>query len=95
MIRSFFRCASRLSLRRRSWTVAALGMVLLASLAGCRGHAPGAGAGSGREISVWTLDLAPRFSPYLQGVIRRWEARHPGVKVRWTDVPWSSVERKL
>mgnify|MGYP006148319437 CR=1 FL=1 len=28
-------------------------------------------------------------------MIRRWEARHPEVTVRWTDVPWSSVERKL
>jgi putative chitobiose transport system substrate-binding protein len=44
---------------------------------------------------VWTLDLAPRFSPFLERVIASWETRHPGVKVRWTDVPWSSVERKL
>jgi len=48
-----------------------------------------------RQLQVWTLDLAPRFSPFLERVIAAWEARHPGVKVRWTDVPWSSVERKL
>jgi putative chitobiose transport system substrate-binding protein len=48
-----------------------------------------------RELSVWTLDLAPRFSPYMRRVIAAWERRHPGVRVRWTDVPWSSVERKL
>jgi putative chitobiose transport system substrate-binding protein len=28
-------------------------------------------------------------------VIAAWERDHPGVRVRWTDVPWSSVERKL
>jgi putative chitobiose transport system substrate-binding protein len=28
-------------------------------------------------------------------VIARWEARNPGIRVRWTDLPWSSVERKL
>ncbi|MEB3200712.1 MAG: sugar ABC transporter substrate-binding protein [Synechococcaceae cyanobacterium] len=48
-----------------------------------------------RELSVWTLDLAPRFSPYMRRVIADWERRHPDVRVRWTDVPWSSVERKL
>jgi putative chitobiose transport system substrate-binding protein len=31
----------------------------------------------------------------MQAVIRDWEKRHPGVRVRWTDVPWNSVERKL
>ncbi|MFO0040276.1 MAG: ABC transporter substrate-binding protein [Synechococcaceae cyanobacterium] len=48
-----------------------------------------------RELNVWTLDLAPRFTPYMRRVIAAWERRHPGVTVRWTDVPWSSVERKL
>ncbi|NDG24412.1 MAG: sugar ABC transporter substrate-binding protein, partial [Synechococcaceae bacterium WBB_10_009] len=43
----------------------------------------------------WTLDLAPRFNGYMQAVIASWEARNPGVRVRWTDVPWASVERKL
>jgi putative chitobiose transport system substrate-binding protein len=28
-------------------------------------------------------------------VIAAWERAHPGVSVRWIDVPWSSVERKL
>jgi putative chitobiose transport system substrate-binding protein len=48
-----------------------------------------------RELSVWTLDLAPRFTPYMRRVIAAWERRHPGVRVRWTDVPWNAVERKL
>ena len=28
-------------------------------------------------------------------MIAAWEQQNPGVVVRWTDVPWSSVERKL
>jgi putative chitobiose transport system substrate-binding protein len=68
-------------------------VALLALLAaGCgRGGTPPAA----RELNVWTLDLAPRFTPYMRRVIAAWERRHPGVTVRWTDVPWSSVERKL
>jgi putative chitobiose transport system substrate-binding protein len=46
-------------------------------------------------LNVWTLDLAPRFNPYMGRVIAAWEKRNPGVTVRWTDVPWGSVERKL
>jgi len=82
--------------RRRAWLPGLGLLLLLAPLSACRSREPGLPGGAApREISVWTLDLAPRFSPYLQGVIRRWEARNPGFKVRWTDVPWSSVERKL
>ncbi|MFM7266951.1 MAG: ABC transporter substrate-binding protein, partial [Cyanobium sp.] len=72
----------------------ALSPVLLLALVatGCaRGDAPP----PARELNVWTLDLAPRFNPYMRRVIAAWERRHPGVTVRWTDVPWSSVERKL
>jgi len=65
-----------------------------AALAACGSRRPGSGE-SGRLLNVWTLDLAPRFNAYLQGVIAAWEAENPGVRVRWTDVPWSAVERKL
>ena len=51
--------------------------------------------GEGRVLNVWTLDLAPRFNAYMGRVIAAWEQEHPGVTVRWTDVPWGSVERKL
>ena len=70
-----------------------LGLTLAAG--GCSLPAARRSAAGPRQLQVWTLDLAPRFSPFLDRVIAAWEARHPGVKVRWTDVPWSSVERKL
>jgi putative chitobiose transport system substrate-binding protein len=65
-----------------------------AALAACGPRRPAGGIG-GRELNVWTLDLAPRFNSYLLAVIAAWEAENPGVRVRWTDVPWSAVERKL
>ena len=77
---------------RRFLLLAPVAALLL--LAACRPGDSGRPAAV-REISVWTLDLAPRFSPYMERVIAAWEQRHPGLKVRWTDVPWSSVERKL
>lgn len=49
-------------------------------------------------LQLWTLDLAPKFTAYMQTVLAAWEhQRPPGSRmaVRWTDVPWSSVERKL
>lgn len=49
-------------------------------------------------LQVWTLDLAPKFTAFIQAVLASWEReRPPGspMGVRWTDVPWSSVERKL
>ncbi|MFN5193605.1 MAG: ABC transporter substrate-binding protein [Cyanobacteriota bacterium] len=65
---------------------------LLGGVAGCQGRPA---APRPRELNVWTLDLAPRFNGYMREAIATWERRHPGVRVRWTDVPWSSVERKL
>jgi putative chitobiose transport system substrate-binding protein len=67
-----------------------LGSALLALLAGC-----GVRRSSGPELQFWTLDLSPKFNDYLRGVIAAWEQENPGLKVRWTDVPWGSVERKL
>jgi putative chitobiose transport system substrate-binding protein len=49
-------------------------------------------------LQLWTLDLAPKFTAYIQAVLAAWEAQQPPGRpraVRWTDVPWSSVERKL
>ncbi len=70
-------------------------LALLLACGGCgRGPSPAASQRP-RQLTVWTLDLAPRFSPYMGRVIAAWERAHPGVSVRWIDVPWSSVERKL
>ena len=67
-----------------------------ALLAAGLGSCGRSGGGSGeRVLNFWTLDLAPKFNGYLQGLIAAWERQNPGIRVRWTDVPWSSVERKL
>ena len=47
------------------------------------------------EIELWTLSLRPTFTDYMEYVIADFEAAHPGVKVRWVDVPFNAVNRKL
>jgi len=70
-------------------------LIVLLACGGCgRGSAP-SDSQRPRQLTVWTLDLAPRFSPYMGRVIAAWERAHPGVSVRWIDVPWNAVERKL
>lgn len=47
-----------------------------------------------QQIRFWTMQLSPFHDEYVQGVIRAFEADHPGVRVVWTDVPWAEMERK-
>jgi len=59
-------------------------------LAACRPRTP-----QTRALELWTLQLAPKFNPYFADVLGAWGGLHPDAPVRWTDLPWGSVERKL
>ena len=85
-----------MTLRRRQLLQLLAGGSAAAALAasGCRPRAV-RGPGADQVVEFWTLDLAPKFNGYIQGVIAAWERQQPGWRVRWTDVPWASVERKL
>ena len=74
---------------RRRWLALALVSTSLL-IGGCRRSAAPDGA-----LQLWTLQLAPKFNTYMEQVIDRWDADHPSAPVRWTDLPWGSVERKL
>ena len=50
---------------------------------------------SSKELQFWTLQLSPQFDAYIEDVIAAWESHNPGIDVRWTDIPWGAVERKL
>jgi putative chitobiose transport system substrate-binding protein len=69
--------------------------LLAAGLGSCGRAGPGADSSALKVLNFWTLDLAPKFNGYLRELIAAWEGQNPGLQVRWTDVPWSSVERKL
>jgi len=76
--------------RTRRWLVG-LALAGVATLGwGCGRPAPPEGT-----LQLWTLALAPKFNTYMNSVIKAWEGDHPDVPVRWTDVLWGQVERKL
>ena len=49
----------------------------------------------GPELNLWTLQLAPKFNRYFADLMAAWTTVYPEDPVRWTDLPWGSVERKL
>ncbi len=46
------------------------------------------------EVVFWTAQLSP-FSEYINGVISSFEERHPYVKIKWVDVPYSEAEKRV
>ncbi|MEQ8769735.1 MAG: extracellular solute-binding protein [Phycisphaerales bacterium] len=75
--------------RRRFLETAVSGSAALA-LAGCARPSR-----SGRVVEFWTISLRPTFTAYILGRVAAFEADHPGVTVRWVDVPFEAIERKL
>ena len=48
-----------------------------------------------QKIEFWTFSMKPKFTPYFEGLARRYEASHPGVKIEWVDFPWDIIQTKL
>ena len=66
-----------------------LSLAIFLALGGCRGPQ------KNPELQLWTIQLSPKFDPLIKAMLLDWETKHPGVKVRWTDLPFGSVERKV
>jgi putative chitobiose transport system substrate-binding protein len=47
------------------------------------------------ELELWTLALRPTFTEYVEGMLAEFETANPGVTVRWVDVPFEALSRKL
>ena len=76
-------------MRRRELLQRSLWFSLAAAMAACNRRVARPG------LELWTLQLAPRFNAYFADVLAHWQQREPQWPVRWTDLPWGSVERKL
>ncbi|KIL37883.1 hypothetical protein SD70_30025 [Gordoniibacillus kamchatkensis] len=46
-------------------------------------------------LNFWTISLSPNFDDYINGRIKKYQDEHPGIKVKWTDLPYGSMENKL
>ncbi|CAM2843843.1 sugar ABC transporter substrate-binding protein [Paenibacillus sediminis] len=47
------------------------------------------------ELKFWTISLSPNFDDYINGRIKKFEDENPGITVKWTDLPYGSMENKL
>ena len=56
-----------------------------------------AGGASGEQVtlSFWTLALTPTFTDFIQGLIDKYEAENPNVKIDWQDLPWDGIQDKF
>jgi putative chitobiose transport system substrate-binding protein len=73
--------------------------VLLSWLISCGTGTPTANnaeQSSGKqEVEFWTMQLSPQFDDYFKGLIAQFEQENPTLKIRWVDVPWTDMERKI
>jgi len=70
-------------------------LTLALGLASGLGHAAASPSAAPKQLVFWTMQLAPFHNDYVNGLITRFEAAHPGVRVKWVDVPWAEMERKV
>jgi putative chitobiose transport system substrate-binding protein len=49
----------------------------------------------GTTIEFWTLQLSPTFNQYVNDLIAAYEREHPGIHIRWVDVPYDAAIQKL
>ncbi|NMB11762.1 MAG: sugar ABC transporter substrate-binding protein [Firmicutes bacterium] len=45
-------------------------------------------------LEFWTISLAGPFGDWIRGFIADYENAHPGVKIKWVDVPGADVAQK-
>src|SRR5438445_7633896 len=48
-----------------------------------------------QKIEFWTMSLKPKFIPYFQQLVKKYEAQNPDVKLEWVDFPWDILQLKL
>lgn len=74
------------------FAAALLLMLALPALPAGRGDAPA--SGDPVRLELWTWALSPWFDDYIRDCLADFEAQHPGVSVRWIDVPGDAIVRK-
>lgn len=70
-------------------------MVLVALLAAVALQGLAVSALAAEQIEFWTISLSPYFDKQMKQLAADFEATHPGVTVKWTDVPIQATQQKL
>lgn len=71
---------------------ALLTLTMLATLAGCGNRAL---AGDTMTLEFWDFPHLPKTSEYIQRAIARFEQENPGVRIRYTRLPWQDGQQKV
>ncbi|MBW4553133.1 MAG: sugar ABC transporter substrate-binding protein [Aphanocapsa sp. GSE-SYN-MK-11-07L] len=70
--------------------------LLLSWLISCGTPASNNSSTSGaKQVEFWTMQLQPKFTDYFNQLIAQFEKENPDVKIRWVDVPWEAMQRKI
>lgn len=48
-----------------------------------------------QHLEVWTIALKPKFTTYMEGLLREFEEANPQVKIDWIDLPQQNIMQKL
>lgn len=48
-----------------------------------------------QKIEFWTFSMKPRFTPWFDAAVARYERDNPDVKIEWIDFPWDVIQTKL
>lgn len=84
-------------MRLRNWArigvFAVIGLVLT-WLVSCGSGTPNQ-ASNPQAIEFWTMQLQPEFTDYFNKLITQFEQANAPLKVKWVDVPWADMERKI
>jgi len=48
-----------------------------------------------KEIEFWTINLSPQFDNYFLNKIEEFESKNPGLKIKWEDINFSTINQQL
>jgi len=78
---------------RRGLILGGVGL-LLSWLISCQSNQP-QGNGLVNQVTFWTMQLQPKFTPYFTDLISTFEQDNPPEVVSWVDIPWNVMESKI
>jgi len=71
------------------FSIAYLLVTAIFTFSACRKERPA------NEIEFWTLQLSPVFDDYFHTLIKDFENRNPGIKIKCVDIPYDAAIQKL